>query len=68
MTFEQALAKLDEIAKEVATIGQCSICRRSYLRNELSEFGSRGSRVCAKCGGLLASTSAISIPAQTEAA
>lgn len=49
MTIEQVLATLDAIALEITTVEQCAVCRRSFFRNELSESGASGARVCAKC-------------------
>lgn len=62
MTFEQVLAKLDEIAAKVATVEQCGLCHRSYLRNELNEAGPHGARVCPKCAGRMASA----VPTRTK--
>ena len=56
MTFEEVLAKLDEIAQEVARVERCALCRRSFFRNELSESASCEARVCANCDRLLASS------------
>lgn len=68
MTFEQILAKLDEIALEVAAVKPCAVCHRSHFLSELTECGSCGALLCPKCDRQMQSSSPNSIRSQNHAA
>lgn len=49
MTIEQVLSALDEIALERVTVRPCAVCGTEQTLSAMSECGTCGARVCAKC-------------------